>query len=57
MEEMIDHHTGDCRDVLGTVGAVALELGRRAVLIELNPEYVTLSEMRTNVTPGLQGLA
>jgi DNA modification methylase len=36
----------------GTVGKVALELGRLAVLIELNPEYVQLAEVRTNVTPG-----
>lgn len=27
----------------GTTGQVALELGRRAVLIELNPEYAKLS--------------
>jgi hypothetical protein len=26
----------------GTTGAVALELGRKAVLIELNPKYVEL---------------
>lgn len=37
----------------GTTGQVALELGRRAVLIELNPEYVKLAEDRCNVTPGL----
>jgi DNA modification methylase len=36
----------------GTVGQVALELGRRAVLIELNPAYVELAHDRTNVTPG-----
>jgi DNA modification methylase len=36
----------------GTVGRVALELGRRAVLIELNPAYVELAQERTNVTPG-----
>jgi DNA modification methylase len=36
----------------GTVGRVALELGRRAVLIELNPAYVELAEERTFVTPG-----
>jgi DNA modification methylase len=36
----------------GTVGQVALELGRRAVLIELNPDYCRLAETRTNVTPG-----
>jgi DNA modification methylase len=32
---------------------VALELGRKALLIELNPEYVKLIEKRTHVTPGL----
>jgi DNA modification methylase len=37
----------------GTTGQVALELGRKAILIELNPEYVKLIERRTNVTPGL----
>lgn len=37
----------------GTTGQVALELGRRATLIELNPEYVQIIEQRTNVTPGL----
>jgi site-specific DNA-methyltransferase (cytosine-N4-specific) len=36
----------------GTVGQVALELGRRAVLIELNPAYVELANARTFVTPG-----
>jgi DNA modification methylase len=36
----------------GTVGQVALELGRRAVLIELNPAYVELARSRTFVTPG-----
>jgi DNA modification methylase len=36
----------------GTVGQVALELGRHAILIELNPAYVQLAETRTNVTPG-----
>lgn len=36
----------------GTTGQVALELGRKAVLIELNPDYVKLIEQRTNVTPG-----
>lgn len=37
----------------GTTGMVALELGRKAILIELNPEYVKLAEQRCNVTPGL----
>ena len=36
-----------------TTGAVALELGRKAVLIELNPAYVKLIEQRCNVTMGL----
>jgi len=38
----------------GTTGMVALELGRKAILIELNPEYCQLIRQRTNVTPGLQ---
>lgn len=37
----------------GTTGMVALELGRSAELIELNPDYVEIIEGRTNVTPGL----
>ncbi len=37
----------------GTTGAVALELGRKALLIELNPDYVKLIERRCDVTPGL----
>ena len=38
----------------GTTGAVALELGRHAVLIELNPKYVELIKKRCNaVTPGM----
>jgi site-specific DNA-methyltransferase (cytosine-N4-specific) len=36
----------------GTTGQVALELGRRAILIELNPAYIDLAHDRTNVTPG-----
>lgn len=36
----------------GTTGMVALELGRKAILIELNPAYIPLIEQRTNVTPG-----
>ena len=36
----------------GTTGMVALELGRNAELIELNPDYVDIIEGRTNVTPG-----
>lgn len=38
----------------GTTGLVALELGRSAILIELNPEYAEMARERTNVTPGLQ---
>jgi len=38
----------------GTTGAVALELGRRAILCELNPDYLELIGQRTHVTPGLQ---
>lgn len=38
----------------GTVGQVALELGRRCIGVELNPAYVELARKRTNVTPGLQ---
>jgi DNA modification methylase len=37
----------------GTTGMVALELGRRAILIELNPDYIELIRERTNVTPSL----
>jgi DNA modification methylase len=37
----------------GTTGMVALELGRKAILIELNPEYVKLIHRRCHVTPGL----
>ncbi len=37
----------------GTTGMVALELGRRAVLIELNPAYVKLIKQRCDVTLGL----
>lgn len=37
----------------GTTGQVALEFGRRAVLIELNPEYAQIIDRRTDVTPGL----
>ena len=37
----------------GTTGRVALELGRKAVLIELNADYAKLCEERCNVTPGL----
>lgn len=37
----------------GTTGMVSLELGRKAVLIELNAEYVKLIGKRCDVTPGL----
>ena len=37
----------------GTTGQVAIELGRNAILVELNPEYVKLATQRTHVTPGL----
>ena len=37
----------------GTTGVAALELGRRAVLLELNPDYAKIIEQRTNITPGL----
>jgi len=37
----------------GTTGKVALELGRRAVLVELNPEYIALCNERTQTTLGL----
>jgi DNA modification methylase len=37
----------------GTTGMVALELGRKAVLIELNPDYVNLMQVRCDVTAGL----
>jgi DNA modification methylase len=36
----------------GTTGMVAIELGRKALLIELNAAYVPLIEQRCNVTPG-----
>lgn len=38
----------------GTTGMVALELGRKAVLIELNPSYVDLIRKRCDVTPGFE---
>jgi DNA modification methylase len=37
----------------GTTGQVALELGRKAILIELNKDYLPLIMKRTLVTPGL----
>jgi len=38
----------------GTTGKVALEYGRKAILCELNPEYVEIIKQRTNVTAGFQ---
>ena len=38
----------------GTTGKVALELGRKVIGIELNPEYIEIAKRRCNVTPGLQ---
>jgi DNA modification methylase len=40
----------------GTTGMVAIELGRKTVLIELNPEYIHLIEQRCSVTEGLAWL-
>jgi DNA modification methylase len=40
----------------GTTGQVALELGRKAILIELNPKYIELIKKRCDVTPGLIGV-
>jgi DNA modification methylase len=37
----------------GTTGMVAIELGRNATLIELNPEYAAMARRRCLVTPGL----
>lgn len=37
----------------GTTGQMAIELGREAILCELNPEYIPLIEQRTSTTPGL----
>ena len=37
----------------GTTGAVALELGRKATLIELNPKYAELIQQRCSTTMGL----
>ena len=37
----------------GTTGMVALEEARRAILIELNPEYIPMIEKRCHVTMGL----
>ena len=37
----------------GTTGKVAIQEGRSAILIELNPEYIKLIQQRTQVTPPL----
>ena len=37
----------------GTTGRVAIENARRAVLCELNPEYIELINKRTTTTIGL----
>lgn len=37
----------------GTTGKEALELGRKAILIELNPEYIPIMNKQCAVTPGL----
>lgn len=37
----------------GTVGKVAIEMGRRATLIELNPDYCEIIRKRCRTTPGL----
>ncbi len=37
----------------GTSGMVAIELGRSAILCELNPEYAELARRRCAVTPGM----
>lgn len=37
----------------GTTGMVAIEEGRSAILLEINPSYIELQKQRTNVTPGM----
>lgn len=37
----------------GTTGKQAIELGRSAILIELNPDYIPIIEQRCSVTLGL----
>lgn len=37
----------------GTVGKVCTGLGRKSVLIELNPKYIEMIKIRTNVTIGM----
>lgn len=36
----------------GTTGKVAIQLGRNAILIELNPKYAAMCENNVNTTPG-----
>lgn len=38
----------------GTTGQEAIGLGRRAIMIESNPDYIPLIEQSCNVTPGLE---
>jgi site-specific DNA-methyltransferase (adenine-specific) len=38
----------------GTTGMVSIELGRKAVLIELNEKYIELIKQRTNTTVGFR---
>ncbi|HEU4345902.1 MAG TPA: site-specific DNA-methyltransferase [Candidatus Binatia bacterium] len=38
----------------GTTARVAIELGRKAVICELNNDYIPLIEQRTNITAGLK---
>jgi DNA modification methylase len=44
---------GAWRGCLGTTGKVAIELGRRAILIEPKAEYVEMIEKRCQTTIGL----
>lgn len=37
----------------GTTGRESLQLGRNAILIEINPDYIPIIESECNVTPGL----
>lgn len=37
----------------GTTGMVAIELGRKAILIEINPDYAALCRQRCDTTPGI----
>jgi DNA modification methylase len=36
-----------------TTGAVAMELGRAAIVLELNPNYIEMGKRRCDITPGL----